>query len=107
MRNNATLDALFSNVRADVLSATLLQPEHWWFLTELAVHLRVTPSSLKRELESLALAGDNYRPMQSALTKWLLKPQQLVQRRPNLTWRPRAEFRYGVIVKVADKASYF
>lgn len=57
MRTSAALDALFPTVRARVLSATLLQPEHWWFLTELAGHLRVTPSSLQRELGSLVRAG--------------------------------------------------
>jgi DNA-binding transcriptional ArsR family regulator len=57
MRNSATLDALFPTVRAGVLSATLLQPDHWWFMTELARHLEVTPSSLQRELESLVTSG--------------------------------------------------
>src|ERR1700722_16404657 len=57
MRNTATLDALFPTVRAGVLSATLLQPDHWWFMTELARHLEVTPSSLQRDLESLVAPG--------------------------------------------------
>lgn len=57
MRTNGTLDALFPAVRAGVLSATLLQPDHWWFMTELARHLEVTPSSLQRELESLVASG--------------------------------------------------
>ena len=50
MRTTSTLDALFPAIRAGVLSATMLQPEHWWFMTELARHLGVTPSSLQREL---------------------------------------------------------
>jgi predicted nucleotidyltransferase len=53
----ATLDALFPTVRAGVLSATLLQPERWWFMTELARQLGVTPSSLQRELEALVGSG--------------------------------------------------
>lgn len=57
MRSSAALDALFPTIRAGVLSATLLQPEHWWFLTEMAEYLDVTPSSLQRELESLVHAG--------------------------------------------------
>jgi predicted nucleotidyltransferase len=57
MRKIAILDALFPTIRAGVLSATLLQPEHWWFMTELARHLEVTPSSLQRELESLVAFG--------------------------------------------------
>ncbi len=57
MRKSAEIGALFPMVRAGVLSATLLQPEHWWFLTELAGHLEVTPSSLQREIDSLVHAG--------------------------------------------------
>jgi predicted nucleotidyltransferase len=54
---NSYLDTLFPAVRAGVLSATFLQPDHWWFMTELARHLGVTPSSLQRELESLVASG--------------------------------------------------
>lgn len=57
MRINATLDALFPSIRAGVLSATFLQPERWWFMTELARQLGVTPSSLQRELEALVGSG--------------------------------------------------
>jgi predicted nucleotidyltransferase len=57
MRKYSTLGALFPEIRAGVLSATLLQPERWWFMTELARHLETAPSSLQRELESLVGAG--------------------------------------------------
>ena len=57
MRIDATLDALFPTIRAGVLSATLLQPGRWWFMTELARQLGVTPSSLQRELEALVGSG--------------------------------------------------
>jgi predicted nucleotidyltransferase len=57
MRTDATLDALFPIIRAAVLSATLLEPERWWFMTELARQLGVTPSSLQRELEALVGSG--------------------------------------------------
>jgi predicted nucleotidyltransferase len=57
MRTSGILDALFPTIRAGVLSATLLQPEHWWFMTELARHLNTAPSSLQRELESLVSVG--------------------------------------------------
>lgn len=57
MRRSAALDALFPTIRGEVLSAALLESDRWWFLTELAEHLGVTPSTLQRELESLALAG--------------------------------------------------
>lgn len=57
MRIAATLDALFPIVRAGVLSATFLQPARWWYMTELARQLGVTPSSLQRELEALVGSG--------------------------------------------------
>lgn len=51
------LDALFPGTRQRVLAATLRQPDKWWFLSELAEFLGTTPSSLQRELASLANAG--------------------------------------------------
>jgi predicted nucleotidyltransferase len=57
MRSTSILDALFPSARSGVLSATLLQPERWWFMTELARRLETTPSSLQRELKSLVAAG--------------------------------------------------
>jgi predicted nucleotidyltransferase len=57
MRMNGAVEVLFPTIRGGVLSATLLQPARWWFMTELARHLEVTPSSLQRELESLVDAG--------------------------------------------------
>ncbi len=57
MHKEGILDALFPTVRSGVLSATLLQPDHWWFMTELARHLETAPSSLQRELDSLVSAG--------------------------------------------------
>jgi predicted nucleotidyltransferase len=53
MRKNAA-DALFPGVRRDVLSATFRDPKRWWYLSELAEALGTSPSSLQRELESLA-----------------------------------------------------
>ena len=53
MRSGDILDALFPSVRSGVLAGVLLQPDRWWFMTELAGFLRKTPSSLQRELESL------------------------------------------------------
>lgn len=59
MRNNspATLDSLFTGVRQAVLAATLTRPEKWWYLSELAAFLHTRPSSLQRELTSLAQSG--------------------------------------------------
>ena len=56
MRTSNALDALFPSVRSGVFSAVMLQPERWWFMTEMARFLRKTPSSLQRELESLVAA---------------------------------------------------
>ena len=47
------LDALFPRTRQAILSAVLLRPDKWWYLTDLAKHLEVSPSSLQRELASL------------------------------------------------------
>ena len=55
MRNNF-LDALFPRTRQNVLAALLLSPERRWYLSDLAQHLKVTPSSLQRELASLTAA---------------------------------------------------
>ena len=56
MRNNL-LDALFPRTRQNILAALLLSPERRWYLSDLAQHLHVPPSSLQRELASLAEAG--------------------------------------------------
>jgi predicted nucleotidyltransferase len=57
MRKSPVLDALFPAVRQELLAATLLSPERWWYLSELASHLKTSPSSLQRELDSLSRSG--------------------------------------------------
>jgi predicted nucleotidyltransferase len=57
MRKSRTLLTLFPKVRGDVLSATLLQSDKWWYLSELAEFLRTTPSSLQREVKALVDVG--------------------------------------------------
>lgn len=57
MRKPAALAALFPTVRGDVLTATLTQPDKWWYLSELAQFLRISPSSLQRELKALVDRG--------------------------------------------------
>jgi len=57
MRRSPILEALFPEVRQGILAATLLTPEKSWFLSELAEHLGTSPSSLQREMESLAKSG--------------------------------------------------
>jgi len=53
MRKSRALDALFPRIRQALLAATLLHPERWWYLSDLAQHLQVPPSSLQRELSAL------------------------------------------------------
>ncbi len=57
MRKAPILDALFPGVRQEILAATLLAPDKAWYLSELAAHLETSPSSLQRELETLAKSG--------------------------------------------------
>jgi predicted nucleotidyltransferase len=57
MRKSPVLDALFPAVRQELLAATLLSPDKWWYLSELASHLKTSPSSLQRELNSLTRSG--------------------------------------------------
>jgi len=57
MRKIAALDALFPKIRQHLLAATLLNPERWWYLSDLAQFLSVTPSSLQRELSALTEVG--------------------------------------------------
>ena len=56
MRTKQPLDSLFPRTRQAVLTATLLHPDQWWYLSDLARHLRVRPSSLQRELAALVQA---------------------------------------------------
>lgn len=57
MRTDTPIDALLTRTVQGILSATLLRPERRWFLSELARHLRRTPSSLQRSLQALVRAG--------------------------------------------------
>ncbi len=57
MRKPNLLDALLPKTRQAILAATLLPPQRSWYLSDLARHLGVTPSSLQRELAGLVEAG--------------------------------------------------
>jgi predicted nucleotidyltransferase len=57
MRNSPILDALFPKVRTRILSAIFSRPEKEWYLTELARFLHASPSTLQREVDTLAKAG--------------------------------------------------
>jgi DNA-binding transcriptional ArsR family regulator len=53
MRRKGALNALFPGTRQAVLAATLMDPAREWYLSDLARHIGVSPSSLQRELASL------------------------------------------------------
>ncbi len=57
MRTFGELDVLFPGIRSGILATTLLEPERWWYMRELAEKIGTSPSSLQRELGALAEAG--------------------------------------------------
>jgi predicted nucleotidyltransferase len=57
MRKLLPIAALLPAVRQEVLAATLMHPERWWYLSDLAAHLGRSPSSLQREVGQLSAAG--------------------------------------------------
>jgi predicted nucleotidyltransferase len=56
-KTSSPLDALFPKTRQVVLAAVYLDPKREWYLSDLARHLKVQPSSLQRELANLVAAG--------------------------------------------------
>src|SRR5439155_25174429 len=56
LRSPSTLDALFTAPRQGILAATLMEPERWWYLSDLARHLGVHHATLQRELARLTQA---------------------------------------------------
>jgi predicted nucleotidyltransferase len=68
MRKAGTLAALFPRVRQGVLATTLMQPEKWWYLSELATAIGTRPSSLQRELAALVEIGILERRREGART---------------------------------------
>lgn len=57
MRRPSVLAALFTAPRQGLLVSTLLEPERWWYLSDLARHLGVHHATLQRELGRLSAAG--------------------------------------------------
>jgi DNA-binding transcriptional ArsR family regulator len=57
MRKKSLIAVLLPKTRRAVLAATVMHPEKWWFLADLARHIGVRPSSLQREMGSLVEAG--------------------------------------------------
>lgn len=57
MRKSPLVDALMPRTRREILAATVMRPDRWWYQSDLARHMRVPPSSLQRELNALVNAG--------------------------------------------------
>ena len=57
MRKQRPIDALFSKSTQGLLAATILEPDRWCYLSDLAKQLQVTPSTLQQPLSSLVGAG--------------------------------------------------
>ena len=57
MRKKSLISVLFPATRRAVLATTLMHPNRWWFLADLARQIGVPPSSLQREMKSLVEVG--------------------------------------------------
>ncbi len=57
MRTSSPIDSLLAKTTQGLLAATVLQPERWWYLSDLAKHMGRRPSSLQSPLTSLVTAG--------------------------------------------------
>lgn len=57
MRKTSLIAVLLPKTRRAVLAATVMHPEKWWFLADLARHIGVPPSSLQREMDALVHGG--------------------------------------------------
>jgi predicted nucleotidyltransferase len=51
------IDLLFPKTRRNILAATLLHPDKWWYLSDLARTLGAVPQALRRDLNQLVAAG--------------------------------------------------
>jgi len=51
------IELLFPKTRRDILAATLLHPDKWWYLSDLARALEAVPQALRRDLNQLVAAG--------------------------------------------------
>lgn len=51
------IDLLFPKGRRDILAATLLHPDKWWYLSDLARAIDAVPQALRRDLNQLVAAG--------------------------------------------------
>ena len=57
MRKTGPLDSLLSKGVQQILAATMMQPDRWWYLSDLAKHIHRRPSSLQDPLAALVQSG--------------------------------------------------
>ena len=57
MRKSSPIDPLINKTTQGLLAATVLQPDRWWYLSDLAKHLHRRPSSVQTPLTGLVSAG--------------------------------------------------
>ncbi len=57
MRKQSPLDSLISKTNQNLLAVLVLQPDRWWYMSDLAGRLGRRPSSLQGPLASLVEAG--------------------------------------------------
>ena len=123
MRKSSPIDALFPKTRQKILAATYGQPEKWWFMSELATLIKTTPSSLQRELGSLASSGilrkrrdgnrlyfqaeaDSpiFRPLHDLVLQTLGLPAMLKESLAPFAEEIRFAFIYGSVARQEDHA---
>lgn len=51
------IDTLFSKTKQNILSTTILNPDKWWYLSDLAKTIDTSPSSLQRDLLNMTSTG--------------------------------------------------
>jgi predicted nucleotidyltransferase len=49
----SVIDAIISTTKQKILSAMILKPDKWWYLSDLAKEIKTSPSSLQRDLLKL------------------------------------------------------
>lgn len=56
MRKSSPIDPIINKTTQALLAATVLQPDRWWYLSDLAKYLRRSPSTLQKPLAALVVA---------------------------------------------------
>jgi predicted nucleotidyltransferase len=51
------IDTLFSKTKQNILSTVIINPDKWWYLSDLAKKINTSPSSLQRDLLNMTSTG--------------------------------------------------